>query len=214
MTVSVSRPVKVFALIAVIAGFGGIALLSMHKKPNAAAPVISQSAAPSTPSTSKPATTTPAATQAPTRAKASTKASTRAKHTATVKKAATPQPAIAKNGLPMTIEDALHSHRVVVVSVFDPQSGTDAISYAEARAGAEEAGAGFVGVSLLDSTAAGALTSLLPGGGLLPSPGVLIYRRPDTLVQLMGGFNDRDVVAQAAAESLTASPFTGTSSGS
>ena len=205
MTVQVSRPVKIFALVAVIACFGGVAMLSLHKKPNAAAPVISHTATPTA-----PATKTPAVTKTATH----TKASTKTEHATHVKKAATPQPAIAENGLPTTIADALHSHRIVVVSVFDPQSSTDAISYAEARAGAQEAGAGFVGVSLMDSAEAGALTSLIPGGGLLPSPGVLIYRRPDTLVQLMGGFNDRDVVAQAAEQSLTASPFTGTSSGS
>jgi hypothetical protein len=40
----------------------------------------------------------------------------------------------------------------------------------------------------------------------------LIYRRPGTLVQLMNGFADRDVVAQAAAASLTAAPMTGAGS--
>ena len=60
------------------------------------------------------------------------------------------------------------------------------------------------GVSLLDSPVAAALTSALPGGGLLPAPGVLIYRRPGNLVQRIDGFTDRDVVAEAAAASVTA----------
>ncbi len=117
---------------------------------------------------------------------------------------------VAKNGLPTMIDEALRLHRIVVVSVFDPQSATDAISYAEAKAGASDAQVGFVGISLLDSPLAAALTSAMPGGGLLPAPGVLIYRRPGTLVQRIDGFTDRAVVAQAAAASVTAPPFTGT----
>ena len=46
-------------------------------------------------------------------------------------------------------------------------------------------------------------------GGLLPAPGVLIYRRPGVLVERLDGFTDRDVVAQAAAASVTAPPLTG-----
>jgi hypothetical protein len=38
---------------------------------------------------------------------------------------------------------------------------------------------------------------------------VLIYRRPGILVERIDGFTDRDVVAQAAAASVTAPPLTG-----
>ena len=114
-----------------------------------------------------------------------------------------------KNGLPTAIDQALESHRIVVVSVFDSQSATDAISYAEAKSGAADARVGFVGINLLDNPLAAALTSALPGGGLLPAPGVLIYRRPGVLVERLDGFTDRDVVAQAAAASVTAPPLTG-----
>jgi len=124
-----------------------------------------------------------------------------------------PKPAaaqeVAADGLPMTLAKALRAHSIVVVSVFNPESQTDAISFAEAQAGASEAGVGFVGISVLDSIAAGALTTALPGGGLLPSPGVLVYRRPDTLVDRIDGFADRDTVAQAAVASVTAAPITG-----
>ena len=196
MTMTVSRPVRIFALVALIAAFGGVASLMLHKKSNAAAPVVSQGK-PSTASTT-PASTTPNAS-APAR-------------TATAPAAKTTAPAVAANGLPTQLDDALHSHKIVVVSVFDPQSSTDAISYAEAKAGAGEAGAGFVGVSVLDNVVASALTSVLPGGGLLPEPGILVYRRPDTLVQLINGFADRDVVAQAAATSETAPALSGVGS--
>jgi hypothetical protein len=195
MSMTVSRPIRIFALVALIAALGGAAMLTLQRKHGAAAPVVA--ATPSTAATaSRPSA--PAKTTKPARA---AKPARR-----------TPAPVVAANGLPTTLADALHSHKIVVVSVFDPQSSTDAISYAEAKAGAGEAGAGFVGVSVLDNRVAGALTSVLPGGGLLPEPGVLIYRRPGTLVQLLNGFADRDVVAQAAAASATAPALSGTGS--
>ena len=109
----------------------------------------------------------------------------------------------------MSLVSALRKHRIVVVSLVDPQSTTDAVSFFEARAGAAAAHVGFLGVSVLDANVAGPLTTLLPGGGLLPDPGLLIYRRPGTLVQRIDGFADRDAVAQAAAASTTA-PVLGT----
>ena len=111
------------------------------------------------------------------------------------------------NGLPIVLNDLLRQHRIVVVSVFDPQDKTDAISYAEARAGAADAGAGFLGVSVLDDSVAGPLTAALPDQGLLPVPGILIYRRPGVLIQRVDGFQDRDGVAQLAAGAMTASPL-------
>jgi len=115
----------------------------------------------------------------------------------------------AANGLPIVLNDALRAHRIVVVSVFDPQSQTDAISYAEARAGAGDISlAGFLGVSVLDDSVAGPLTAALPGGGLLAVPGLLIYRRPGTLVERVDGFADRQAVAQLALAALTAPAVT------
>ena len=202
---TVSRPIKIFALVAVIAAVGGASMLALKPKQAAAPPVVVTKAAVAPPST---ITTAPSLTStAPTTAAKGKPAAPRAAH-ATVR--APKAPPVAKNGLPTVIDQAFRSHRIVVVSVFDPQSATDAISYAEAKAGASDARVGFVGISLLDSPLSAALTSAMPGGGLLPAPGVLIYRRPGTLVQRIDGFTDRDVVAQAAAASVTAPPFTGT----
>jgi hypothetical protein len=194
MDMTVSRPIRIFALAALIAAIGGAAMLTLQKK-HTGAPVVSGTSHPSSRATTKPKIT---------RQEPAT--------TATTPMRKVPVPVVASNGLPTALADALHSHKIVVVSVFDPQSSTDAISYAEAKAGAGKAGAGFLGVSVLDSPVAGALTSLLPGGGLLPEPGVLVYRRPDTLVQLIHGFADRDVIAQVAASSETAPPLSRTGS--
>jgi len=198
---TVSRPIKILALVAVVAAVAGIAMLMLKPKPTATAPIVI---------TKTPTTTTPAAPRhsATTAAKAKAAAPT---HRAPVHKVvhAAKLPVVGKNGLPTAIDQALESHRIVVVSVFDSQSATDAISYAEAKSGAADARVGFVGINLLDNPLAAALTSALPGGGLLPAPGVLIYRRPGVLVERLDGFTDRDVVAQAAAASVTAPPLTG-----
>jgi hypothetical protein len=100
--------------------------------------------------------------------------------------------------LPQPLQWALAHHKVVVVSLYNPASDVDAISVAEAHAGAIDAGAGFLLVSVLDNKVAGILTALLPGGGLLPDPGVLVYRAPGDIAVRLDGFADRASVAQAA----------------
>jgi hypothetical protein len=101
--------------------------------------------------------------------------------------------------LPQPLQWQLAHHKIVVVSFYNPSSDVDAISVAEAHAGALDAGAGFLLVSVLDNKVAGILTALLPGGGLLPDPGVMIYRAPGKVAIRLDGFADRDSVAQAAA---------------
>ena len=203
MNLTVSRPIQIFALVAVIAAVGGGAMLMMKPKHAATPPLV----------VTKSAAVSPTTTAVPT---ATTTKSTATRHTAApvAKPTVLPVPkapvkVVGANGLPLMIDKALRTHKIVVVSLFDPESSTDAISYAEAKAGAADAKVGFVGVSLLDNPVAAALTSSLPSGGLLPAPGVLVYRRPGKLVQRIDGFVDRDVVAQAAAASVTAPPIAG-----
>lgn len=104
--------------------------------------------------------------------------------------------------LPHALQWELAHHKVVVVSLYNPASDTDAISVAEAHAGAVEAGAGFLLVSVLDNKVAGILTALRPDGSLLPDPGVLVYRAPGNVAIELDGFNDRDSVAQAAKNAM------------
>jgi len=101
-----------------------------------------------------------------------------------------------KAGIPPAIARALGKHPVVVVSVFDPYSEVDGIAFAEARAGAQLAHAGFVPLNILSQAQAGKLTEQL---GLLPNPGLLVYARPSTLAVRINGFADKETVAQAAA---------------
>jgi hypothetical protein len=104
--------------------------------------------------------------------------------------------------LPRPLQWQLAHHKVVVVSFYNPSSNVDAISVAEAHAGATDAGAGFLLVSVLDNKVAGILTALLPGGGLLPDPGVIIYRAPGDVALRLDGFADRASVAQAATNAI------------
>lgn len=99
--------------------------------------------------------------------------------------------------LPAPLRRELERNEIVIVSIYNPQSQVDAIAYAEARAGADLAGAGFLPVNVLDGKISGPLTATL-ASGLLPDPGVLVYKRPGTLATRFDGFLDRDAVAQAA----------------
>jgi hypothetical protein len=198
---TVSRPVKILVLILVLAGVGGIASLSMMGKSTTG----DEASVVPVRRTTTPRTTTPAATTPRTATTAKPRA-VAAKPKATPKP--TPKPAVAANGLPTVLNDAFRQHRIVVVSIFDPQAKTDAFSYSEARAGAGDASVGFLGVSVLDDSLAGPLTATLPGGGLLPVPGLLVYRAPGELVQRIDGFADRDAVAQLATSARTAEPLT------
>lgn len=102
--------------------------------------------------------------------------------------------------LPSSLRWALAEHKVVVVSLWDPQAPVDYISVAEAHAGAADADVGFVVVNVLDNKVAGPLTALLPQGEMLPDPGLLVYRAPGKIVYRFDGFLDRDGVEQAAAD--------------
>jgi hypothetical protein len=101
-----------------------------------------------------------------------------------------------ESDLPRVLSTALAGHRVVVVGLYDPDSPVDEMALAEARAGAQAAGAGFVALNVFAEAQSRPLLELL---GTLESPGVLVYRRPEVLFARIGGFADSETVAQAAA---------------
>ena len=105
-------------------------------------------------------------------------------------------------GLPESLAQAFGRYRTVVVSLYDPYSQVDGTAFAEAKAGAALAGVGFVPLSVLSQREVGKLTEML---GLLPDPGVLVYVRPAALAAKIGGFVDKETVAQAAQNAAAAS---------
>ena len=111
------------------------------------------------------------------------------------------QPAVV-HGLPAPLAAALARHSVVVVSLFAPGSAVSEMARDEAKAGAAEAHAAFVAVSVASEAQARALTDLVAADAnaenrLLDDPAVFVFRRPSNLYVRLNGFVDRDTVAQA-----------------
>jgi hypothetical protein len=116
---------------------------------------------------------------------------------AVAKKAPAVKPrVVAANGLPIVVANALRRHRVVVVALYASDVPLDRLSRAEARAGARDAGAGYVAVNALDRKRSEPLATTT---GVVEAPTTLVFRRPGTLVGRIAGFADRATVAQAAA---------------
>jgi hypothetical protein len=99
------------------------------------------------------------------------------------------------HGLPVVLARALHKHPVTVVALYDPQAAIDEMALAEARAGAASVNAGFLALNIRNEPQVRPLAQLL---GVLESPSILVYERPNTLFVRMDGFSDRQTVAQAA----------------
>jgi len=99
------------------------------------------------------------------------------------------------NGLPLLLGRTLVKHPVTVVALYDPAAALDAMALAEARAGAAAVNAGFLALNIRSEPQVRPLARLL---GVLRSPAVLVYERPNTLFVRLEGFTDRETIAQAA----------------
>jgi hypothetical protein len=112
------------------------------------------------------------------------------------------------DGMPASLALALHTHHVVVVSLYIPGASVDTMATDEAKHGAALAGAGFVSFNVADDRVVAPLSSLLtaaptPADRVLDGPAVLVFERPSSLFVRFNGFVDRDTVAQAAANAAT-----------
>jgi hypothetical protein len=99
--------------------------------------------------------------------------------------------------LPAPLRAVLEHNAVVVVAFYDPHSAVARATITEAEAGAATAHVGFLRVNLLDDPVAGTLTALLPSGQLLPNPGIIIYKRPGTVIYRTDGYLDRAGIVEA-----------------
>jgi hypothetical protein len=203
VTLTVSPPVRIAAiagLVLTVVLFGGLKLLggSGGNEPSVTTSKLLRHHPFG--ETAKPATHKPAATTTKTHkaSKPATAKPTKAKPAAVPHKPIINTAAIkaARDaGLPEPVAQAFGRYSTVVVSLYDPYSQVDGISFAEAKAGAALAGVGFVPLNVLSQPQVGKLTEQL---GLLPDPGVLVYVRPGTLAAKISGFADKETVAQAA----------------
>jgi outer membrane biosynthesis protein TonB len=204
---SLRLPTRTLLPVLLLAVLGGIAATFIVARP--------PSAADNTPSLVRPKLAKPAPVKKPVKkpAPAKVRKAKPATKAPVVKPAAKPKPApvpvapaapLAKaapapvddGGLPKVLSAALADHRVVVVGLYDPEAAVDKIALAEARAGAAAAGAGFVALNVFAEAQSRPLIELL---GTLENPSILVYRRPHALFARIGGFADRETVAQAAA---------------
>lgn len=200
---SLRLPTRTLAPVLVLAVLGGIVATFIVARPPS-------STVDDTPSLVRPKLAKPVQKAAPAKPKTKAKANTPVKKQA-VKPVAKPKPVVpapvakpaaepAKDdGLPKVLSAALAKNRVVVVGLYDPDSAVDKISLEEARAGAKDVGAGFVAINVFAEAQSQPLVELL---GALENPGILVYRKPNTLFARISGFADSETVAQAAANAL------------
>jgi hypothetical protein len=122
----------------------------------------------------------------------------RAKHVSPTTASATPavKTTVAPgDALPAAIQKAFAAHRIVVVSLYDPNATVDNTAMLEAAAGAKVAGTAFVSIDVTKHE----VDSLNARYGVIEDPAVLVLRPSGEIAFRVDGFADRDTVAQAAA---------------
>jgi hypothetical protein len=97
---------------------------------------------------------------------------------------------------PTPLERELQAHRAVVVVFYAPGASLDALTTREARAGAQAADAGFLAVDVSKESAVAALAK---EHALRAAPGILVVTRGPEVAVRFDSFEDRETIAQAAA---------------
>jgi hypothetical protein len=189
----ISPPVRIFAILIVLAGAAGmLAMRTMGASPESA-PI---------PLPVKKAVATPV------------KAATAAKAAVGPSKAAVAKPVVAKpvpakppvnpvirpSGFPAVVDKALREHAVVVLSLVIPGARVYELAAAEAEAGAHLGGAGFLALNVANE---GVARSVLAKLKTDQDPSVLVVKRSGEVAVTLGGFVDRETVAQAAASAAS-----------
>lgn len=180
MSATLGPPIRIFAFTGVLAVVGLAAFFFLVGRSGGEA-VTSQRAPAAT--RTETATSTPA-TPEPTRA-------ARPAQRPTARAAALPA-----SGFPLPVHRALRRNRVVVVVVYMPGASVDRVVRAEARAGAQASRAGIVQLSALSERL---VQPLVAKTGVLPSPAVVVLKRPGVVAATLG-VTDRQTIAQAVAQ--------------
>jgi hypothetical protein len=186
-----SPQIRIFALVAALAAVGGLLFVYTSGRGSAAEPEL---AAP--PAVAKPAKVPAVHKTAVVKPKAQApKAKTPAKPAP--KKVV---PKIPPTGFPIEVDRALARHKVVVVSLVVAGSHVDELAAGEAKAGAKLGGAGYLALNVLNERVAHAVLAKLNGQ---KEPSLLVIKRSGEVVLVLGGFVDRETVAQAAANAAS-----------
>lgn len=171
MTTTLSPPIRILAVVGVVAAIALGAFVFLHKSSSSSS---SDSAAPAVPA-----------------------ANATAPKSATVKHVAAKPKIVLVPGLPAPVARKLQFSRVVVVSLFARGGNGDKTAVAEARTGAKSVHAAFVAVNVADERTARKFGTFV-GTNTAP-PAVLVVKRPGKITNRFDGFADSAVVAQAAA---------------
>ena len=151
MTTTLSPPIRILALVGILAAAGLGILLFAHNRS------ASSSSPPSVPSVNQPATNLAVTTTKPAKPKL-----------------------VLRPGLPAPIAHSLHFSKVVVVSLYAKGVTGDQPAVAQARAGAKSAHAGFVAVNVVNEKTARSLgtfagtTTALPAVLVVKRPGKIV----------------------------------------
>jgi hypothetical protein len=167
-----TQQLRLVGLLVLVVVLGGAFMVATHHSSSSSA---TPTTANTTPSVSTPASTTPAPSQGHSHAPTT----------------------LATHGLPVPVAHALQKHSIVVVALGMPGSSDDAVTTAEAQAGAKAGKAGFVKIDVLDQKSG---TAMLHKLGVVDTPVVLVIKRPAGIESEFRGLVDRAVVAQAVAE--------------
>jgi hypothetical protein len=178
VSATLSPPIRIFAFTGVLAAVGLAAFFFL----------VGRSA--ETTTSSEPLVTKTETTSSKPAAPAPTRAAPPARR-AKPRAAALPP-----SGFPLPVHRAFRGNRVVVVVVYMPGGSVDAVVRAEARAGAKMAGVGIVQMSALSERL---VQPLVAKTGVLPSPAVVVVRRPG-VVKATLSVTDRQTIAQAATQ--------------
>ena len=188
----ISPPVRILALVLVLVGVAG--MLAMRTMGPSAEPQAIP--APVRQPAKKAVIPAKKATATPAKAAAAKPKAVAPKRAPAAAKPKTVNPVVRKTGFPAAVDTALQQHEIVVVSLVVPGARVDEIAAAEAQAGAKLSGAGFVALNVLNE---GVARSLLAKVTTVQDPSVLVVTRSGTIALELGGFVDRETVAQAAA---------------
>jgi hypothetical protein len=191
----VSPQIRILALVLVLVGVGGMLALRMLGPSDEPVTVSAAALTPrkaAAPQPAKAAGSKPAQAQAPVSKAQAAKPATPAKP----KPAKPAKPAVPPSGFPLVVDKALARNEVVVLSLVVPGARVDELAAAEAEAGAKLGGAGFLALNVLNEDVARALLTKLDA---VTDPSVVVVTRSGKIALELGGFVDRETVAQAAA---------------
>jgi hypothetical protein len=175
VTTTLSPPIRVLALVGVLAAIGVGIFLFTQSRSNSG----SSSSLPAVDSSTQSAAT---------------------QHAATAVKTPATKPAKPKvvlvPGLPAQIAHALRNSKVVVVALYAHGAKGDRAVVARAKLGAKSAHSGFAAVNVVDETTARRLGKF--AGTSTAPPAILVVKRPGKIVNQFNGQVDDQIVAQAA----------------